>query len=156
LGIVRFWLTLGLLTFILKIARGEGAAVSDLFTGGPVLLPAIGVEILFWTLLFIGFILFVIPMFVVWMMFSPALLMLIDQKVGAFDAMSMSREATRGNKLTLFALYMIVIFATPLVVLLTCGLGVFFVPPFVILLKCVCYLAMTGQTTADQRYAPAV
>jgi uncharacterized membrane protein len=155
-AIVQFWLTLGLMTYFLKTARGESAEFTDLFTAGPVLLRAIGISFLYGLLFIIGLILLVVPGFIILMMFSPALLVLIDQNVGVMESLSMSRQATNGNKLTLFALYIIMAFVAPLIILLTCGLGLFFVQPFALILFCVCYLAMTGQTTAEQRYAPAV
>ena len=153
--IVQLWLGLGQIIFLLKIARGESAAFSDVFTGGPFLLPAIGLWIIILSLFVLGFILLIFPAFVVLMMFGPSFLVLIDKKAGVIESLQMSRQATSGNKLTLFALYLVAVFGGGMFTLVTCLVGAVFVQPFVTLLFCVCYLAMTGQTTADQRYAQA-
>jgi phage FluMu protein Com len=150
LSIVQFWLLLGLLTYLLKVARGEPASFSDVFTGGPVLLPALGVGILLFVVVVIGFLLFCIPGFVVLTMFLPAILILIDQHVGVIDSLKMAKQATTGNKLTLFGMISMVGMGGLLFSLLTCLLGTFFAAPFIHLLFCVSYLAMTGQSTADQ------
>ncbi|MBI3838610.1 MAG: hypothetical protein HY288_11845 [Planctomycetia bacterium] len=152
-GVVQFWLTLGLMTYFLKTARGEPAEFVDLFSAGPFLLRAMGISIIFGILVLIGFILLVVPGVIIMMMLSPSWLVLIDRNVGVVEALSMSREATNGNKLTLSGLYIVIMFASSFIILFTCGLGLFFVQPFVLLLFCVCYLAMTGQSTADQASA---
>ena len=154
-AIFQFWLTLGLMAYLLKTARGESAEFTDLFSAGPILLRALGTMIIYGLLFVIGLILLVVPGFIVLMMFSPALLVLIDQNTGVIESLRLSRQATNGNKLTLFAIYLMMTIAAPVIIVLTCGLGVFFVQPFVVILFCVCYLAMTGQTTADQRYSQA-
>ena len=153
LSIVQFWLLLGLLTYMLKVARGEPARFSDVFTGGPLFLPALGVGILLFVVVVIGFLLFCIPGIVVFTMFLPAILILIDQHAGVIDSLKMAKQATTGNKLTLFAMISIVGMGGLLFSLLTCLLGTFFAAPFMYLLFCVSYLAMTGQTTAEQRFA---
>lgn len=148
-NIPTMWLTIGLFIFLLKVSRGESAPFADVFSGGPFLLKAIGINILFVIALTIGLLLLIIPFFIVLTMFSPAFLVLIDQGVGVLDSFRMSREATQGNKLTLFALLWLNLAIVALVTLLTCGLGFFLVQPFSMLLYVVCYLVMTGQSTAD-------
>jgi hypothetical protein len=148
-NIPTIWLTIGLCIFLLKVSRGEQAPFADVFSGGPFLLRAIGVNILFGIALTIGFILLIVPLFIVLTMFGPAFLVLIDQRVGVFDSFRMSREATRGNKLTLFALLWLNLAIVILATIVTCGLGFFLVQPFSMLLYVVCYLAMTGQSMAD-------
>ena len=56
-------------------------------------------------------------------------------------------EATRGNKLTIFAIYLIAGLATSLLTLITCFVGAIFTVPFMVLLSAVTYLGVTGQST---------
>ena len=65
----------------------------------------------------------------------------------------MSREATNGNKLTLLGLYLVVSMLALVLGIFTCGVGLLFMQPFAMLLYCVTYLSMTGQSTAEPAYA---
>lgn len=150
-NVPTIWLSLGLLIFYIKIARGENAELGDLFSGGPYLLRALGAGAIIFLSTVAGFILLIIPGIIIALMFSQTLCVLVDQNVGAIDALRMSAKATRGNKLTLFALGLLMIPVVALVTLLTCLIGYFFVVPFVQLLAVVTYLAMTGQGMAVQR-----
>lgn len=148
LGIVSFWLSLGLMRFMLRIGRGETAEISEVFGAANVLVPAF-VVILVWEVLSgIGFCLLVIPFFIIGLMFSMALPLLVDGQAGIVDSFRMSMAATKGNKLTLFALGLIMFFGGLAAILVTCGIGGFFVYPFGMLLYCVTYLMVTGQSTA--------
>lgn len=149
LSIAAFWLTLGMITAMLKIARGEKVEAGDLFSAGPVLLPAFGVSILIGVMVLMGFCLLVIPGIIVALMFSQSILLVLDGRVGVIDSLRMSMAATSGNKLTLFALYLLTMFVGVAATVLTCGLGLFFIQPFWMLLWCVSYLTMTGQSTVD-------
>lgn len=148
--LASLFLMLGVITFMLKVARGEPAELGDVFSAGPVFLPALGAAIIIGVLCTMGFCLLFIPGVIAWLMFSQSFRIIIDKRVGVVDAMRMSMEATRGNKLTLLALYSLMTLIVPTVAILTCGIGAFFAYPFAILLMCVSYLAMTGQSTADQ------
>jgi phage FluMu protein Com len=158
-NIGSFWLSLGSFIFFLKVARGEQAAFADLFSGGPWLLRGVGVAILWGLMAIIGLLLLIIPYFIVLVMFAPALLILIDQNTGVIDSLRMAQRATSGNKLTLFALFLVVFFVGGLFTLVTCGIGLFFVQAFGSLVYVVSYLAMTGQRTSvdpEQPIAAAV
>jgi phage FluMu protein Com len=147
LGIGSFWVTLGVLLMMLKIARGEEVDAGDLFSAGPMLLPAIGVAILVGVMFALGCCLLVIPGIILVLMFSQAILLVVDKRVGVVDALRMSMEATSGNKLTLLALYLLAVVGGAIAIAATCGLGWVFVHPFVTMLWCVSYLQMTGQGT---------
>jgi phage FluMu protein Com len=150
-NVPSLWLSLGLFTYLLKIARGEVALFGDVFSGGPYLLPAIGAFLIMYICVVIGFILLIIPGIIVALMLSQAFLMLIDQNAGVIDSLRMSMQVTRGNKLTLFALGLVTMVIVLVVSIFTCGIGYFFVTPFVSLLFVVTYLSMTGQSLAVQR-----
>jgi phage FluMu protein Com len=148
--VLGIWLFMGLMVFLLKICRGESAPFADIFSGGPYLLRGIGVNILFILAVTIGFLLLIFPAFIAMTMFGPAFVLLVDQQTGVLESMRMSRTATRGNKLTLFALYLLCL-VIAFVGLLMCGVGMFLAQPYIMLVYVVSYLAMTGQSTADSR-----
>jgi len=113
-------------------------------------------------------------------MFSQFQCLIVDRNAGAVESLSLSRQITSGNKLTLFVALLLVgllVIATglpPAIALfaavalsssghvlvgmfmilpamLIFGVGFLFgVGPFAALLHGIFYLAMSGQTTADQ------
>ena len=146
-GVVSIFLSIGVFTYMLKIARGEPASVADLFGGGALLLPAIGISILYGLAALVGFILLIIPGIIVLLMFSQAIFILIDQQTGVIDSLRLSAQVTKGNKLTLFAIWCVSL-GLSILGLLACFVGVFFVSAYLMLLLAVSYLMMTGQSTA--------
>jgi len=70
--------------------------------------------------------------------------------VRVMDSLSISKDLTDGNKLTLFVIGLLAAFGGLAVIILTCGLGLFVVAPFLALMYPVIYLMITGQPTADQ------
>jgi len=153
-NVIGIFIYLGLMSFMLKTARGEKAEVSDLFGAGPLVLRGLGVMILYMLAYAIGLVLLIIPGIIVLFMFSQAIFVLIDQDTGVIDSLRYSAQATKGNKLTLFALGVI---GSLLGMLGMCALfvGIFFVMPYLVLLQAVVYLRMTGQSTADEPTVPA-
>lgn len=149
---VSIFLTLGLLTYFLKVARGEEAAIGDLFNGGPLLLPAIGVNLLVGLAVILGLLLLIIPGIIVALMLSQSLFVLIDQNTGVIDSLRYSAQATKGNKLTLFGLGFVSMLLS-IVGFLACFVGIIFVAPYLGLAYAVAYLTMTGQSTAEQQRA---
>lgn len=148
LGIVSFWLALGVMRFMLRIGRGEKAEFSDVFGAASVVVPGFVVVLVWEVLAGLGFCLLVVPFFIIGLMFSMALPLLVDGQAGIVDSFKLSMAATKGNKLTLFALALIMFFGGVALLVCTCGIGAFFVYPFGMLLYCVTYLMVTGQSTA--------
>jgi uncharacterized membrane protein len=151
-NVIGIFISLGIFRYMLKTARGENATVADLFSGGPLFLSAIGITILSGLAFLAGFVLFIIPGIIVALMFSQGMLVLVDQNTGVIESLRYSAQATKGNKLTLFALGLITSGLGLVVTVFTCGIGFFFVYPYIMLLLAVTYLAMTGQSTAEQAY----
>jgi hypothetical protein len=93
----------------------------------PVLLPLIGVSILFAVGLLIGFLLFIIPgliLLVIWAVVAPVTVL---EQPGVFRAFSRSRELVRGHGWTVFGVIVLVVVAvivvSLLISILTLGLG---------------------------------
>jgi uncharacterized membrane protein len=92
----------------------------------------------------IGMLVILIPMIILGIMFSQAVLLVVDRGVGSIEAIRQSIRITRGNKMALFLLGLIsacLAFAG----ILACGIGLFFVMPFIWVIAMTAYLAMTSQ-----------
>lgn len=140
----------GVLSYFIKLARGEPAEVSDLASGTRLFASAAGVGILSWIAVTIGTILFIIPGIIAQLMFSQSFAFVADRQLGAVDAMRASMQFTRGNKLTLFAMNLVVGIGGSILGCATCGLGFLVLYPYMAILMAVTYLTMTGQPTAEQ------
>ncbi len=147
-GIFSLWIGIGQSLFFLKVARGQEANLSDLFSGGPYLATTLGASILFALIVVAGMILCYIPGIIFALMFSQYFYLILDRNVGVMESLSLSKEITEGNKLMLFAIQLVVQLAANVVIYGTCGLGILAVAPFMGLMNAVIYLAMTGQPTA--------
>lgn len=149
-GAFGAWLQIGQTMFFVKTARGRNATFSDVFSGGPYFLNIILASILYTLIVIAGFIMFIVPSIIFTFMFSQFYYLILDRNVGVMDSLKLSREVTTGNKLTLFVLGLLSGLLGVVVILLTCGVGLLAVAPFMALLGAVTYLIMTGQPTADQ------
>lgn len=75
----------------------------------------------------------------------------LDQPVGVFEGMRVSGEITRGNRLSLFALGVIIgllFFAGAC----ACYIGLFFTAPLAYMMSIVAYMHMSGQRVAGASY----
>jgi uncharacterized membrane protein len=176
-SVFQIWLGLGQLRFMLKIGRGQAAEFTDIFTGGPYLLPAIGASILLGLLILGMMIPFAAPPIITYavsqdpnataivgivtgVIFVPLFLfvvisisqfqaLIVDRNMGAMESLRTSWEITAGNRLMLFVLGL-VLFVVNLLGCLACIVGLFFSASYSALATAVAYLVMTGQPTADQ------
>ncbi|MEX0711064.1 MAG: hypothetical protein WD278_01865 [Pirellulales bacterium] len=174
---IQLWLAAGQTLFMLRVGRGEEAPFTLLFSGGPYLIRIILATILMVLLslamavvcalpALIGYfatrdqnltlglgalgVLLGIPLLLyVSLTFSQFQFLIIDRNMGPVESLLTSRQITPGNRLAIFALYII---ATLLVFggCFACLIGAVFTLPYSMLLFAVVYLAMTGQPTADQ------
>jgi len=150
--VYMFWITIGVQMFALGVVRGEQPRYGLIFAGGRFLLSIVLCGILTQIIVMLGFILLIIPGFIFAMMLIQAQLLIIDRNLGVIDAMSTSRDVMVGNKLTVFALFLVTGIIGLLLALITCGLGYFAVGPYVMILSIVIYLGVTGQPTMADRY----
>ncbi len=146
---VNLWLQCGMVYLMLKVARGEpSASISDLFGGGKWLLNFFVASLIVGIIVTIGFILLIIPGVILALMLWPFQYLIVDRNVEIMESISTAREITKGNKLTVFLMYLLVGIIGLLVVAITLGLGTLVVVPYVALALAVTYLKMTGQPTA--------
>ncbi len=98
--------------------RREHSVADLLRSVEPVLLPLIGVSILFALGLLVGFVLFIIPgliLLAIWAVVAPVTVL---EQPGVFRAFGRSRELVRGHGWTVFGVIMLVVVAVLVVSLL--------------------------------------
>jgi uncharacterized membrane protein len=105
LVVIGAYFTAGLYRTALKQLRGQKVQVSDLFSGGRFFFRLVGANILIGILTIIGFMLCIIPAFIVAGLFYFTGFLIVDQDLGVIDAMRKSYELCKNNFLwfTLFA-----------------------------------------------------
>lgn len=152
--VVNTYLQIGIMLYMLRIARGEGTDLAALFGGFPYLLYGLVIQIIVGLATFVGFLLLIVPGIIFALMLSQALFMLIDQRAGVIDSLKLSAEAMKGNKLTVFAIWIVAVPLGTVAGVMTCLVGFLFIAPFWALLMSVIYLSVTGQRTVLDVPAP--
>jgi hypothetical protein len=141
---VAAYFLIGRITMTLKIVRDEGASLADLFSAGPRYPQGALIHILFSFLTGLGFLLCFLPGVWFALAFGLNLYMYVDQRKGIVESFQYSYLATRGNKLTLFGLWLVMLGLMTLGAI-ACCVGVFVAMPFCGMLMTMAYLAATGQ-----------
>lgn len=145
-----WWQTVAVEFMLLKIARGEPVAMGDLLAANRFLLPGIGAALVAGIATMAGLCLCIVPGVIVLLMFSQCLNLIIDRGCGPIEALRLSMQITRGNKVSLLLIFMLTSAIGSITGMATCGLAAIAVQPFNLLMVCVAYLNMTGQRTAAE------
>ena len=154
--LINVWLGIGMAIYFLKVARGQAADFSDLFSGGPYYVSILLATLLFAVGFYVGLILCVVPGVIFGLMFSQFYYLVLDRRLPVFDGFRQSKELMVGNKLTLFLIGLAAM-GIFLVAMIPCGLGLLVAGPYFSLMFPMIYLTVTGQPTADQlQAAPAM
>ncbi|MEX0675721.1 MAG: hypothetical protein WD063_01515 [Pirellulales bacterium] len=148
LGLINSFFLVGLMKFMLTIARGETVNFADLFGGGQLALPGAVVLAMLAVGTIAGGLFCLVPGVIFLLFFSQALYMLVDQRTSVIDSFRYSASAMQGNALVFFLLFVVLSIAAALFTVLTCFIGALFAAPFVSVLFAVVYLGVTGQGTA--------
>jgi hypothetical protein len=172
--VVQTYLTAGQMLFLLKVAKGRNAEISDVFAGGRYLLPLLLANILF-ILAVLGIsAVSVLPAFITSsavgnqgaalpivigvcillgvaglvacsVRFSQFPYLIIDRNAGAVESFGLSNRLMRGHEGQLILLWLLSIAINILGFLAFC-IGLIFSIPLTLLLMAVFYVALTGQT----------
>ena len=135
----------GYMILQLKAAREEPIRLDDLFSGGPYVGRMILNSILFGGLILLGSVAFVIPAFLLAVMFWPYGHLLVDKNCPGIECLTRSKALTDGNWGSLF-IVMIVCGASMFAGYLVCFVGLIIAVPFVNLVLAVAYDRMACQT----------
>jgi phage FluMu protein Com len=150
-GIVNFavncYLQAGLNRLLLKVARGEKAEISDVFSGRRYFWRFVWANVLFTLMFYVGLVLLLIPGVFVALMFWPAMYLIVDRDVAVIESFRESLALSSGNYMACFVLGLAAIGAQ-IAGLCACCVGVFASTPFVMLLFAVAYCRMNGEAVA--------
>jgi hypothetical protein len=181
---ISVWLMAGLFRFYLDLGRGRPARFADVFSGARYLLRLLLLTLLFYLAagavvaaalgpgfgaayalggshpatigLFVGGVLALLVFFLyVGLGVSQYMFALIDQDCDVLASLRISWLIMRGNRLSFFALALLV-GLLGMAGVLACLVGAIFTVPLGYFLIAIAYLRMTGQPTAEAMYrAPA-
>jgi len=143
-NLLQMYLNIGIAQIALKLARRQPAKIGDVFGGGPRMLPVIGMWLIAFVPLTLGFLLLIVPGVILLLMFWPAYYLIVDGRTGVMESFSLARRITEGNWGSAFVLYLM----SMAILLLGCAafcVGLLFAGPLVWVMWAVAYLMMSGQ-----------
>jgi uncharacterized membrane protein len=150
--IVNTLIQLGWLSVYLKVVRGKEFSVGDVFSQSDKLVPAIIASLLIGLGVIVGMILLVVPGIIIALMTSMTLYFIVDQNMGAMDAIKASIAATQGKKLQLFVFGLAAV-GVSLLGALACGVGMLATIPLVSCAFARVYLAVSQSGGAQSAAA---
>ncbi len=137
--------TMGLIDFLLQIARGREADFSRLVGATDLLLPSLGLLLIVLLAVTVGLILLIVPGVLIMLLFALAPFALVERQEGVIAALSTSARLVSANLLTIVLLLMTVWPACAVISTVTCGLGQLVTAPFQMLLMIVIYRRASGK-----------
>ena len=137
----------GMITFMLKVARGEPYDFGDIFRGGSFFVNILVAKLLVGIAVVFGLALLIVPGVILALGLGMTNMLIVDRNMGAVDAMKESWRITTGHKGSLLV-YCLLAFGLMLLGLLACCLGILVVIPIVEIGWIFIYLRITGQQTA--------
>ena len=143
-NLVSIFLGIGNVIICLKLARGQNAEFSDLFSGGPRFLPVLAVSILFGLAASVGFVMCIVPGIILVLMWWPAYYVSVDAKADVIESFSVAKTITENNWGTTILLWLVSGGISILGVLALC-VGIIFAAPLISMLWATAYLMMSGQ-----------
>jgi uncharacterized membrane protein len=102
-------LTVGYYGIMMRLVRGEEANIGDLFDGFQHFGRAVGVYLLMSLATLVGLILLIVPGIIVAVGLWPSLYLVYDERHGVVETLQRAWELTRGHKLELFVLGIVLI-----------------------------------------------
>lgn len=142
--VVKTFLTIGTLRVSLAAARGEPFGLATLFSGGDVVLRAIGSNVMAGLLALMGMLLLVVPGVVLAIALGFTLHLVADRRADTLDSLRLSLRITRGQRLR-----MLVLMVATVVLLLgglaLLGVGVLITVPIAYLAWAHAYVTIIGE-----------
>ena len=131
-------LVVGFYGILLRSLRGEQAQIPNLFDGFSRFGQAFGVYVLMIIAIVVGFIFLIIPGIIIAVGLWPALFLVYDEDLGVTATLQEAWDMTRGHRLQLFLLGIVLMFVAAIGVL-ALGVGIFFTGAFASLVAAAAY-----------------
>lgn len=147
--VVSIFLSLGATRIGLKLVSGEPAEVGMLFGEGSKLLRTIGASILFGLMVFVGFLLLIVPGIYLAIRFGQFQAAIVDRDLGVLDSLGYSSDITNNNRMSLFGLAVLSMLIVLAGAIALC-IGVIFAIPIVWLAGLTAYRSLQYGPIATQ------
>ena len=147
LMLFSLFLGIGQTRIALKLCRGQQASYGDLFEGGDRFLKVFGYVLLITVPLLMGFLLLLIPGFILLAIYWPTYVLIVDRKTGVFDSFPLSHEMGLAN-LGSSSVLLLASLGIFILGLLSCGVGLLFTSAYTSVMWATAYLMMTGEIGA--------
>ena len=143
---VSLFLSLGLSSYFMKIARGEEPEFKELFSQRNILLKACVTSILTTILLALGYVALIVPGVILTLMYSMITYIYIDNpEIGIIEVMKKSREMMKGHKTQYFCL-VFSFFGWIILCGFTLGLLLFWLVPYMSVTTVLFYDSIKGTS----------
>ena len=144
--ILQAFFDVGLTRIQLTAARGSVPTFNDLFAGGPLFFPMLGLTVLHGLAVTLGCLCLIVPGLIIHYGLWLASYFLVDTNAGVVDSMRASWKATEGQRLQLFVLSMVAA-TLNLAGTMMCCVGALVTAPLTAVAAAIVYLRITGQAT---------
>jgi uncharacterized membrane protein len=145
--VVSSFIVAGIMTFSLKVARGQPYTFADLFSGAPVFVSVLVANVVSSIVVSIGLVFLIVPGVILAIGLSMTLPLIVDRGLGPVDALTESWKLTDGNRANIF-IFGLIAFGLAIAGFCACGLGIFFVIPLLYIAHMYIYLKLTHQPVA--------
>jgi len=145
---LQFFVMLGMVKLTYKLAAGEDAAFADMFSQLHKLPVFLGASILFYALLFIGFLLLIIPGVILMLGYCFYPFVIVIDEAGVVDSLKRSWKITQGVRwkiLGFLVLFLLLMAAGTLF----CGVGVLITGPIAFIAWARIFQTLSDQTPAS-------
>ncbi len=129
--IINFFISIGLLNIALSYAYDKTAIISNFTTTMNKYLKTFVAGLLFALILYIGFILLIIPGIIILLRYQYCTLFILKYDTGIIDSFKLSAKLTEGNRMDLFV-FGIVSILFGLLGVIACGIGIYVTYPIAI------------------------
>jgi len=137
----------GIITFALKVARGQPYSFGDVFGGAPFFLRILACELVLYLGVLLGMVLLIVPGIILSLGWSLAITALVDKNLGPIEALKESWRLTTGHKGDIFLLGLLLLLVT-IAGVCACGVGLLVTYPIMYIAITYVYLRLSGQPTA--------
>ena len=132
-------LSFGMMSYFLKISRGEQATCNELFSKVNMFWKFIVLSICMSIAVVLGFICFIIPGIILALGFSQAILVVLDNpEISAIDALKVSYDMMKGHKMDYFILQLSFL-GWAFLMIFTLGIGYLWLIPYMTVTECIFY-----------------
>ena len=145
--VVTSFVTAGIMSFALKVAKGMPYAFADLFSGAPFFVSVLVANFIMTLAIGIGLAFLIVPGVFLMIGLSMTLPLIVDRGLGPIDALTESWRLTDGNRANIF-IFGLIAFGLVVAGGCACGIGIFLVIPLLYIAHMYVYLKLTNQPVA--------